>query len=137
METGKSGSGLCGSNKESVTDMIRVRLNSATQVTKEKLQQQLKQLNCTYTVGTDKNTISFSYPTASAPIISLLLDSKANSINIQLSKINALKGSVNDVAQRMDDLQEEINKALQSMDKLTKWLNSENGLSEVQLLINE
>ena len=117
--------------------MIRVRLNSATQVTKETLQSQLKQLNCTYTVGTDKNTISFAYPNVSAPIISLNLDIKAKSINIQLSKINALKGSINDVAQHMDELQAEVNKALQAMTKLTTWLNSENGLNEAALLVNE
>ena len=117
--------------------MIKVRLNSATQVTKEKLQQQLKQLNCTYTVSNDKNSISFSYPNASAPIVQLNFDIKAKGINIQLNKINALKGSVSEVAQRMDDLQTEINKALQAMTKLTSWLNSENGLNEAQLLITE
>ena len=117
--------------------MIKVRLNSAAQVTKETLQSQLKQLNCTYTIGTDKNTITFAYPNASAPIVQLNLDIKAKGINIQLNKINALKGSISEVAQRMDDLQTEINKALQAMTKLTSWLNSENGLSEAQLLMNE
>lgn len=137
METSQFRPELCGSHQESVINMIKVRLNSAAQVTKETLQSQLKQLNCTYTIGTDKNTVVFSYPNTSNPIINLTADIKASSISIQLSKINALKGSINDVAQRMDDLIDEINKALQSMDKLAKWLNSENGISELQLLVNE
>ncbi len=53
--------------------MIKVRLNSAAQITKETLQSQLKQLNCTYTVSNDGKQIVFQCPNTTNPIIGLVL----------------------------------------------------------------
>lgn len=115
--------------------MIKVRLNSAANITKETLQNQLKQLNCTYTVSTDKSKVVFAYPGASNPIISLQYDIKNNTIDVQMAKTNALKGNASEVSQRMDTLIEEYNKSLQSINKLIKWLAG-NGADEINMLIN-
>lgn len=115
--------------------MIKVRLNSATSVTKETLQNQLKQLNCTYTVSNDKSQVMFAYPGASNPIITLQYDIKTQSVDVQMAKTNALKGNASEVSQRMDNLLEEYNKSLQSINKLIKWLAG-NGADEINLLLN-
>ena len=119
-----------------MTNMIKVRLNSATQVTKEKLQQQLKQLNCTYTVSNDGNTVVFAYPNTTNPIVGLNYDIKNQTVDVQMAKTNALKGSAKEVSQRMTDLMDDYAKSLQSMDKLLKWLAG-NGAEEIQLLLAE
>jgi len=114
--------------------MIRVRLNSATQVTKETLQSQLKQLNCTYTVSTDKSTVSFAVPSSTNPIIGLVYNLKEQTVDVQMAKTNALKGSAKEVAQHMTDIMDDYATALTSIDKLLKWLSS-NGAEEIKTLI--
>ena len=119
-----------------MTNMIKVRLNSATQITKEKLQQQLKQLNCTYTVSNDGKQIVFQCPNTTNPIIGLIYNIEEQSVDVQMAKTNALKGSAKEVSQRMTDLMDDYAKSLQSMDKLLKWLAG-NGAEEIQLLLAE
>ena len=117
-------------------NMIKVRLNSAAQVTKETLQSQLKQLNCTYTVSNDKNSISFAVPSSTNPIIGLVYNVKEQTVDVQMAKTNALKGSAKEVAQHMADIMDDYSAALTSIDKLLKWLSS-NCTDEVQLLLAE
>ena len=117
-------------------NMIKVRLNSAAQVTKETLQSQLKQLNCTYTVSNDGKQIVFQCPNTTNPIIGLVYDTKEQTVDVQMAKTNALKGSAKEVAQHMTDIMDDYASALKSMDKLLKWLAG-NGAEEVQLLLAE
>lgn len=119
-----------------MTDMIKVRLNSAAQITKETLQSQLKQLNCTYTVSNDRNSINFAVPSSTNPILGLVYNIKEQTVDVQMAKTNALKGSAKEVAQHMTDIMDDYASALKSMDKLLKWLAG-NGAEEVQLLLAE
>ena len=114
--------------------MIRVRLNSATQVTKEKLQQQLKQLNCTYTVSNDSKQIVFQCPSVSVPLLSISYSLTEATVDVQMAKTNALKGNISEVAQRIQSLIEEYDAALDSTNTLLKWLSSDNGKNEIKLL---
>lgn len=116
--------------------MIRVRLNSAAQVTKETLQSQLKQLNCTYTISNDGKQLIFQCPNTTNPIIGLVYNIKEQTVDVQMAKTNALKGSAKEVAQHMTDIMDDYATALKSMDKLLKWLAG-NGAEEVQLLLAE
>lgn len=119
-----------------MTDMIKVRLNSAAQITKETLQSQLKQLNCTYTVSNDGKQIVFQCPNMTNPIVGLVYNIREQSVDIQMAKTNALKGSAKEVAQHMANIMDDYASALKSMDKLLKWLAG-NGAEEIQLLIND
>lgn len=120
-----------------MTNMIKIRLNSAAQITKETLQSQLKQLNCTYTVSNDRNALQIMFPSSTNPIVGLTYDIKNQNVDVQMAKTNALKGNVREVAQRVNDLQDDYAKGLAAMNQLLRWLSSEHGAEEVQLLITE
>lgn len=115
--------------------MLKVRLNSAAQVTKDTLISQLKTLGCVYQVSSDKKTIAFGYGTAikTAPIVlTYTFQTGAcalayNTAPIQNIRVDQLEATV----KKQQDI---FIKGFQSITKLTQWL-SKTGTSEAALLL--
>ena len=115
--------------------MVRLKLNSAAQVTKETLLSQLKTLGCVYQVSSDKKTIAFGYGTAikTAPIVlTYTFQTGACAIAYNTAPIQNIK--VDQLEATVKKQQDTFLKGFQSITKLAQWL-TKTGTSEAALLL--
>jgi hypothetical protein len=115
--------------------MVRLKLNSAAQVTKETIMSQLKTLGCVYEVSSDKETIAFGYGTAieTAPIVlTYTFQTGACAIAYNTAPIQNIK--VDQLEATVKKQQDIFLNGFQSITKLAQWLNK-TGTSEAALLL--
>ena len=115
--------------------MLKVRLNSAAQVSKDTLISQLKTLRCVYQVSSDKKTIAFGYGTAikTAPIVlTYTFQTGACAIAYNTAPIQNIRvGQLEATVKKQQDI---FIKGFQSITKLAQWL-ARTGTSEAALLL--
>ena len=115
--------------------MLKVRLNSAAQVSKDTLISQLKTLGCVYQVSSDKKTIAFGYGTAikTAPIVlTYTFQTGACAIAYNTAPIQNIR--VDKLESTVKKQQDTFVKGFKSITKLAQWL-ARTGTSEAALLL--
>jgi hypothetical protein len=115
--------------------MLKVRLNSAAQVTKDTLISQLKTLGCSYQISSDKKTIAFGYgPDIKKALIVLTYTFQTGTCALAYNTTPIQNIRVDQLESTVIKQQDSLVKGFKSITKLAQWL-ARTGTSEAALLL--